>query len=204
MASDPVDKTQFQTLAPSYLTVNQLPYSQLQGQLIASTLGDCTSLSVLNLAGSAGFHARRAIVDANAALVDVVDISAEMIRSGQSSTEKRLGIEQAKRVRWYEGSLSYPFEIPNLQQEYDVVMANWLDIVRHLKPGGKSIGARALNPKVGYLSAEKKKGKYGMMVADVEEKTEVRGKGLRCLVAALTEPERFVRTSLEDSMLMRD
>ncbi|KAK0666522.1 S-adenosyl-L-methionine-dependent methyltransferase [Cercophora samala] len=218
MASSPVDKTQFQTLAPSYLTVDQLPCSQLEAQLIASALGDCTSLSILDLAGGTGFHARRAVVAANAARVDVVDISPEMLRLGQANTVEQLGIELAKRLRWFEGDLTRPLDIAELQHNYDIVMVNWLfdhagsmddlrqmweNIVRYIKPGGKFIGVRALNPKAGYLS-EERKGKYGITVSEVEEIEE--GRGLRYLVTAMTEPERFrfVSTSMEDSMLLRD
>jgi SAM-dependent methyltransferase len=45
-------------------------------------LGDCTGLKVLDVGGGSGLHARKAI-DAGATVVDVVDISPEMMRAGQ-------------------------------------------------------------------------------------------------------------------------
>jgi ubiquinone/menaquinone biosynthesis C-methylase UbiE len=92
-------KTQYNSFAHKYASVEGLPCSKLEGQLVQNALGDYTGIKVLGLGGGSGLHARRAI-DAGAIVVDVVDITPEMLRAGQD-IETPLG--RRDRIRWLEG-----------------------------------------------------------------------------------------------------
>ncbi|KAK4169975.1 Ubiquinone/menaquinone biosynthesis C-methyltransferase UbiE [Cladorrhinum sp. PSN259] len=202
---------QYDTFAPSYSTIESLPTSQIEGQLIRLALGDCTGLSILDLGGGNGLHARRAVEQANAASVDIVDISKEMLRIGQS-----IPFAQANRLRWFEGDVSKPLpDTLGLKAEgsYDVVMANWVfdhattekelkgmweNVARYLRSGGKFLGVR-----VRYLKAEyMKRGEYGVRILDVEEIEG--GKGYKYVCECLIEPEKFSfgATSMKSTLEM--
>ena len=101
-------KTQYDSFAPVYLSVDDLPLSKVEASLVLTALGDCTGLHILDLGGGNGLHARRAVSQANAASVDVVDISREMLRIGadielSKSTETT---DTPSRIRWFEADLS--------------------------------------------------------------------------------------------------
>ncbi|TGJ81031.1 hypothetical protein E0Z10_g7746 [Xylaria hypoxylon] len=141
----------------SYWSSDSEPFIRLDNELFVSALGDATGAVVLDLAGGSGIKARYAI-DAGAVSVDIVDISQEMMREGKK-TEAGLN---RKVMRWFEGDISRPLEHLPLRPEYDIVLANWpfdhaenmavlegmfQNIVSHLKPGGRFLGARCCNPR---------------------------------------------------------
>jgi ubiquinone/menaquinone biosynthesis C-methylase UbiE len=147
----------------------------LEGQLIAAALGDLTGLTVLDLGGGSGTHARTAI-EQGAVAVDIVDISPGMMKAA-ADTEKALG---RNVMRFFEADVAKPLtHLPLREDGYDVVMANWVldyaetpdlleamsrNTVGHLKSGGLFVGIRVANPH----SKNLKTGKYGVMLKRLE------------------------------------
>ena len=191
-----VSEAQYDTFAGSYDSAVDLPCCLLEGELVNRALGQCTGLTILDLGGGSGIHARRA-VEAGAAVVDVFDISSEMLRVGQEA-ERKAGRQD--RIRWFHADATKPLAeqveqgiLPS--DGYDIVMANWTidnaesapdltamwkNAVDYLKPGGRFLGMRLQNIHAGYL----KTGKYGTKHIDFES---VHG-GLRYKVQCLTDP----------------
>jgi len=202
------EKKQYDSFAGKYDSVEDLPCSKVEGQLVRTALGDCTGLTVLDLGGGSGLHARRAL-DAGAASVDVVDISIEMLRIGEG-IEAQLG--RSGRTRWLVADLSKPLAeqiASDLRPEgYGVVMANWVldhatsvddlkamwaNAVAHLKPGGKFLGVRVKGIYADYM----KYGKYGVTFSDISEIPG--GLGYKC--NCLTQPPfSFDCTSMMSTM----
>src|SRR3954471_19097124 len=109
---------QYDTFAPSYATIESLPISRIEANLIRTALGDCTGLSVLDLGGGSGLHARRAI-DAGAASVDVLDISVEMMKAGEA-IETQLGRGPGtgnEKLRWFAADLAKPLAEQEVAKE---------------------------------------------------------------------------------------
>jgi ubiquinone/menaquinone biosynthesis C-methylase UbiE len=102
------------------------PASALENELISLALGDLTGLTVLDLGGGSGIHARKA-VSRGAVAVDVVDISPGMLKVG-SDIETSLGRRDSDQViRFFEANAAQPLShLPLREGGYDVVMANWL------------------------------------------------------------------------------
>lgn len=116
-------KAAYNSNSSSYNDYTTLPFGILERQLLDSALGDCTGLTVLDLGGGTGLKARQ-VLDHGAASVDVVDISADMIRTGQA-IDAQAGREG---IRWYEADISQPLDYLGLNdgRPYDLVMANWV------------------------------------------------------------------------------
>ncbi|KAM6507045.1 hypothetical protein FALCPG4_018435 [Fusarium falciforme] len=204
------EKTQYDAFAPKYASVEELPCSKLEAELVRNALGNCSDLKVLDLGGGSGLHARRA-VDAGAAIVDVVDISPEMMRAGQD-VETQLG--RQGRIRWLEADVTRPLgeQLDLPQHGYDIVMANWVfdhaasmsdlknmweNVIAGLKPGGKLIGVRAKSVRAEYMSY----GKYGVTFTDIKEIPN----GLKYKVGCVTQPPfSFEATSMESSYSLSD
>ncbi|KAK0751272.1 S-adenosyl-L-methionine-dependent methyltransferase [Schizothecium vesticola] len=207
------DKKQYNSVAQQYDSVEDLPCSKIEAELIRTALGDCTGLAVLDLGGGTGLHARRAIDDANAAAVDVVDISCEMLRIGEA-IEAKLG--RRDRIRWLEADAARPLgeQIGESLRPggYEVVMANWVfdhatsmadlkamweNIAANLKPGGRFLGVRVWSLQVDYM----KPGKYGATFSNMEE---IPG-GWKYRVGFLTSPAfEFGCTSMTETLEMVD
>lgn len=81
--------SEYDTVASLYNDFKELPTFKIEWQLAARGLGDCTGLTVLDLGGGSGLHARQA-VDRGATHVDIVDVSPAMLEEGKS-TSARLG-----------------------------------------------------------------------------------------------------------------
>lgn len=176
-----VSEAQYDQFAGSYDSAVELPCCILEGELVSRALGECTGLTILDHGGGSGIHARRA-VEAGAALVDVFDISSEMLRVGQEA-ERKAGRQD--RIRWFHADATKPFaeqvEPGTLPSDgYDIVMANWTidnalsapdlmamwkNAVDYLKPGGRFLGMRLRNIHAGYLETT---GKYGTKHIDFE------------------------------------
>ena len=152
-------RAEYDKAASRYNDFGSLPSGQLESELIKLALGDCTGLTVLDLGGGTGTHAREAI-DLGAASVDILDISPGMLKQGQE-IEESLGRQDV--IRFLEADVSKPLlHIPLHKNGYDLVMANWIfdhaetmevlegmfhNIVGYLKPGGRFVGVRDANPK---------------------------------------------------------
>ncbi|KAK8042436.1 hypothetical protein PG994_012919 [Apiospora phragmitis] len=153
---------------------SSVPLGDLEKQMFRSALGDCSGLTVLDLGGGSGLKARDAL-DAGAASVDVVDISAAMMQSGQA-VEASLG--RRDRIRWYEADVSKPLDSLPLRPKssYDVVFAGWVfdhahdlaeydgmwrNCAAYLKPGGRFLGIRVGDPR-----APAWDGRYGLYTKD--------------------------------------
>ena len=67
-------KKEYDHCAVTYGDYSSLPSGQLESQHIKIALGDCTGLTILDLGGGTGVHAREAIA-LGAASVDLVDIA---------------------------------------------------------------------------------------------------------------------------------
>ncbi|EAQ93108.1 predicted protein [Chaetomium globosum CBS 148.51] len=129
----------------------------LESQLIGLGLGDLTGLTVLDLGGGSGVHAREAI-DLGAVAVDIVDISPGMMKVAED-IEKSLGRDV---MRFFEADAAKPLShLPLRAEGYDVVMANWIfdfaetpevlaamfeNVAGNLKSGGRFVGVRTANP----------------------------------------------------------
>ena len=151
-------KKDYDNSATTYNDYSYLPSGQLESQLIKAALGDCTGLTVLDIGGGTGLHAREAI-DLGAATVDIVDITPAMLEIGRDF-ERSLGRENA--IRFFEADVSKPLShLPLHESGYDVVMANWVfsfadtmevlegmfrNIAHYLKPGGLFVGIRDADP----------------------------------------------------------
>lgn len=190
------DEAQYDGFASKYDSVVDLPCCILEGELVRTALGDCAGLTVLDLGGGSGIHARRAI-DAGAAIVDVFDISSEMLRMGQDHEAK---VGRQDRIRWFKADATKPLaeqtERGSLPLEgYDIVMVNWTfdnattldgltgmweNVLSNLKPGGRFLGLRLRNIHATYM----KYGKYGNKLIDFEP---IPG-GLKYKVECLTNP----------------
>ncbi|KAI9863589.1 MAG: hypothetical protein M1813_003612 [Trichoglossum hirsutum] len=152
-------KKDYDKSAVTYNDYGSLPSGQLESQLIKIALGDCAGLTILDLGGGTGMHAREAI-DLGAAAVDIVDISPGMLQIGQSM-EESLGRENT--TRFFEADVSKPLShLPLRGDGYDVVMANWIfsfadsvgvlegmfrNVAGYLKPGGLFVGVRDADPR---------------------------------------------------------
>jgi SAM-dependent methyltransferase len=149
-------KDDYDRTARQYASLEYLPTGVLEAQLIAKAIGDATDLFVLDIGGGGGIHARQA-VDAGAKRVDIVDLSPRMLKVAQEA-EKPL--ERNDRIRFYEADVSKPLNHLPLDQQYEIVMANWVfdpagsvevlegmwrNIATYLKPGGKFLGVRVAN-----------------------------------------------------------
>ncbi|KAK2052757.1 S-adenosyl-L-methionine-dependent methyltransferase [Colletotrichum caudatum] len=149
---------EYDAAAATYGHYSTLPSGRLESQLVKIALGDCTGLTILDLGGGSGIHAREAL-ELGAARVDVVDISPGMLRIG-ADHEKALGRQDA--IRFFHGDASQPLSHLGLaEQGYDMVMGNWIfsfadsldavhaifrNIVAYLKPGGRFVGVRDNDP----------------------------------------------------------
>lgn len=175
--------------ATKYGDYSTLPSGVLEAQLVTIALGDCTGLKVLDLGGGSGIHARKAI-ELGAALVDVVDISEEMLKVGRDIEKEQEdrhsrhpnGASGERRpIRYLQGDVAKPLShLPLLEPEnYDIVMGNWIfsfadsiamvenilqNITTYLRPGGRFICVRDADPWSPALAG----GKYGGSCHDVQ------------------------------------
>ena len=171
-------KKDYNNAAVTYSDYSLLPSAQLESQHVKLALGDCTDLTILDLGGDTGVHAREAI-DLGALHVDIVDISPEMLKVGQK-LEKSLG--RMNIIRFFEADVSKPLSrLPLLESGYDVVMGNWIfshaatvevlegifrNITSYLKPGGCFVGARGVHNDLESPSLDI--GKYGVTTKRME------------------------------------
>ncbi|RYO76584.1 hypothetical protein DL766_009708 [Monosporascus sp. MC13-8B] len=121
-ATGSVGKEDYDTHAAIYEGFARTPGGILEAQLLASALGDCTGLAVLDLGGGTGLRARQA-VELGASHVDVVDVSPAMLCIGKQQTSP----EHGSRIAWHEADVSKPLgDRLQLRETYDLVMANWV------------------------------------------------------------------------------
>lgn len=159
--------------AAAYDQFATLSLGLLEQQLFDLSIKDCDGLKVLDLGGGTGARARDAL-KAGARVVDVVDISREMMHFGQEY-EKSIGRDC---INWYHGDASKSLEHLSLGP-YDMVIANgvfdhahndeelemmWHNSAAYLEPGGLVIANRN-NPK----SPSAAHGKYGVILKDFED-----------------------------------
>ncbi|RYP49313.1 hypothetical protein DL768_004938 [Monosporascus sp. mg162] len=167
-------KKDYDALAGTYNNYSLLPSGQLETQLIKLALGNCKGLSILDLGGGTGLHAREAI-DLGASSVDVVDVSREMLRIGEEIERQRVRESKVNNntIRFFEADVSKPLShLPLREDGYDIVMGNWIfsfadrmelleaifsNIASYLKPGGRFVGVRDADP----WSPALESGKYG-------------------------------------------
>ncbi|KAI4865715.1 methyltransferase-like protein [Hypoxylon rubiginosum] len=154
MASFDQVKKEYDSQASTYGDYTATPLGKLETQLIGSALGDCTGATVLDLAGGTGLRARQVLAQ-GASSVDVVDLSPEMLRVGQETTDPKAD------VRWFVADVSQPLDHLPLR-DYDLVMANWVfdhansvaelegmwrNVVSRLRSGGRFVGVRSGDPR---------------------------------------------------------
>ena len=214
MATTTEDKAQYDGVATSYNSYDELPMARLEAELIRTALGDCTSLRILDLGGGTGTHARQAIA-AGAVLVDVADISEGMMAEGKKMEAQTGRLPDGGEIRWHVADAAKPLA----EQEgasgvlgagqYDVVMANWVfdhagtvedltgmwqNIVTGLKKGGRFVGIRVIGP--GIYAKHVALGTYGCKYEDIETIPN----GFKCKVTLMTSPPfSFSGAALEDS-----
>ncbi|PHH73513.1 hypothetical protein CDD80_3757 [Ophiocordyceps camponoti-rufipedis] len=211
-----VKNTQYDDIAQAYSDYANVttPFAKLAAELVGEALGDCTGLTVLDLAGGDGLHARRAL-DAGAAYVDVVEICEKMIELGKA---KDRGTDREGRLRWFVADALKPLReqgsFSPLDGKYDVVMGNWLlesaassekdveilwqNIVDSLKPGGRFLGLRMLFSGV---TGQSLKGKYGATVEDIKETP---GGWVYRLRMEIEKPFTLEATLMPDTCLMKN
>lgn len=172
-------KKEYEHASALYDLIPGVPAGVLESQLIKHALGDATGLTVLDLGGGSGLHAREA-VDAGAKFVDIVDISPDMMQQARNA-EVALGRENEARVRFFEADVSQPLDHVTLsEKQYDIAMANWVfdhagseeilegmwrNIAAYLKPGGLFLGIRIAHLFAGAEHTEK----YGVTLKDFKE-----------------------------------
>lgn len=177
MATPQAVVLEYERTAPLYDLIPDIPLGLLEAQLITHTLGDASGLTVLDLGGGSGHHAREAI-DAGAKLVDIVDVSPDML---QKAREVEVALGREGRVLCYEADVSQPLSHLALsEKQYDIVMANWVfdhagtdemlegmwrNVATYLKPGGRFLGVRLARPFPGSKHLEK----YGVILKDLKE-----------------------------------
>ncbi|KAK0736662.1 S-adenosyl-L-methionine-dependent methyltransferase [Apiosordaria backusii] len=204
------ERNQYDGFATEYASYGDVPDMKLEIELVRTALGDCTGLTVLDLGGGSGLHARSA-AELGATLVDVVDISAEMLRVGQE-LEETLG--RRYRIRYLQADAARPLveqiKTEEFKGRYDIVMANWLldhatseedlrgmwtNIASALKPGGRFIGVRVRSIRAPYLQY----GKYGVIFSEYEE---IPGPGWKYKVSFKLNntPVSFEATSMESTL----
>jgi ubiquinone/menaquinone biosynthesis C-methylase UbiE len=114
---------QYNSIAGNYASYDEIPLAELEQELVAKALDDCTGLTVLDLGGGNGQYARKAI-DLGAELVDVLDISPSMLEVGIEIEAKN---GRQGKIRWFEADASKALHhLPLMPDGYDVVMCNWL------------------------------------------------------------------------------
>ncbi|CAK3855977.1 Hypothetical predicted protein [Lecanosticta acicola] len=202
---DFVQKNQYNSVANEYPSIEDVPHSKVEDELVKIALADCTGLKVLDLGGRFGLHARQAL-DAGASWVDVVDVSQSMLDVGKGiEDEAGRGI-----IGWHLADISKPLsaQVPDLPQDgYDVVMAiwpfdhartvkelegMWRNVAAYMKPGGRFVGVRVANP----YAQSARTGKYGSQFRDLEEIAD--GVNYECAILA-TPRFAFEATSMETS-----
>lgn len=207
------DKKHYDKFATDYVRVEDLPHVKLESELIAKALGDCTGLKVLDLGGGNGLHARRAL-DHGARVVDVVDISAEMMQIGKD-IEAQLQ-RNPDKIHWHLADITEPLasQLPGFAAgTYNVVMANWVfddstdiadleamwsNVSDALAPNGKVIATRVAN----VFSKHVREGKYGYVASESEK---LAGGGIKYKVTAMTTPPfSFIGKAVEDSYAGKD
>ncbi|CAG8977610.1 hypothetical protein HYALB_00011713 [Hymenoscyphus albidus] len=215
-----ISRSQYEDFAPKYDLIENAPSYKLEYQLIKAALGDCTGLSVLDLGGGSGLHARQAI-DAGASKVDVVDVSPSMLEIGKS-IEASLG--RTESIAWHIADVSRDISSQDISTsllgpgEYDVVMVNWtfdhaetLDDLRgmwanvalYLKPSGRFIGVRTCGKGLRAAYSRGGNGKYGVTLTNMEDIAN----GVRFKVSFLVADKVVVEldaTSMEDSYALVD
>jgi SAM-dependent methyltransferase len=195
-------KQDYNHAAPFYSGYSTLPSGQLEAELIAIALGDCTRLTILDLGGGTGRHARTALAH-GAAAVDVVDISPAMLQAGQQQQHDQT---EETKLHFFEADVSQPLDhLPLRTDGYDIVMGNWIfsfagsmdvlegmlrNIRAYLKPGGRFIGVRDADPWSPVLQS----GKYGGTCRDVKR---IPGGVEYVCVLHSTPPVEFVGQCLE-------
>ena len=147
-------KKEYDHVANAYKGGLSLPGGVLDSQLIAAALGhNCTGLTVLDLGGGFGTHGREA-VDLGAVAVDVVDLSAGMLRVG-AKMDAAHPCHRPGVIHFLQADCGQPLtHLPLRPEDYDVVMANWLfchaetrtalagkfrNIAAHPKSGGRLV-----------------------------------------------------------------
>jgi toxoflavin synthase len=136
-------------------------------------------------------------------LVDVVDISAEMLAVGKKEAAKNgLG----DHIRWSEADVAQSLSHLGLRQSYDIVQANWVldhsdtietlermlaTAMAYLKPGGRFICVHVINPTSTNLRGKK----YGASYTDLEEIPG--GLKYQVILWATDPPVKFGGVSLE-------
>jgi SAM-dependent methyltransferase len=202
-------KDQYNEMATEYNGYANLSMARLEAELIRKALGDLTGLTVLDLGGGSGTHARQA-VKAGARRVDVVDVSDAMLQIGRDIEAKS---SEESRIRWLLGDASQPLAEQGVDAtagQYDVAMANWVfdhalnpddlkgmwsNIVTSLKPGGRFVGVRVHAPDV-QSDYNPDTSKYGSKFTDTKE---IPG-GFYCVTTLLTDPPfSFGLTPMHDS-----
>ncbi|XXG95304.1 hypothetical protein Hte_001565 [Hypoxylon texense] len=203
MASFDQVKKEYDSQASTYGDYTATPLGKLETQLVTSALGDCTGATVLDLAGGTGLRARQVLAQ-GAASVDVVDLSPEMLRVGQETTDP------AADVRWFAADVSQPLDHLPLR-DYDLVMANWVldhansvaelegmwrNIVGRLRPGGRFVGVRSGDPRSPAVADGA--ARYGVTYKGFEDAPGGAGVRFRYVIH-LDPPLEFEASSLEVS-----
>jgi SAM-dependent methyltransferase len=172
-------KREYDAQADIYDGYMDRPSGLIERQLFTAALGDCTGLTVLDLGGGTGLKARE-VADAGASVVDVIDLSPEMMRVGQEAEEA--GHRRGKDIiKWYEGDVTRADlveTLPGLRGPYDLVIVAWVfdhaqtqeqletmwhNAVVRLKPGtGRLLVIRNGDPRSPAVTG----GRYGIRYAD--------------------------------------
>ncbi|KAJ4297313.1 hypothetical protein N0V88_004231 [Collariella sp. IMI 366227] len=137
-------KLEYDSFAPAYDSSHtKSPLRKLEYQLIRHALGpSLTGLTVLDLGGGSGVHARQAL-ELGAASVDIIDISPGMLQVA-ANAEKALGRERA--MRFFEGDAAKSLAHLPLRGEGP----------------GRFVGIRTSNPE----SSSARSGKYGVVLKE--------------------------------------
>ena len=211
MTSSSTSKTQYDTFASRYASMEDLPGEIVATHLLRNTVAKMPhGLKVLDLACGTGTYARMVLEMGVAEHVVGVDVSREMVRIGQEMATKHPGSE---RIEFHVADCAAPLDHLGLEPgSFDLVMGNWLfnyasnraelegmwrNVATYLKPGAKFVG---LKPSADDEDNSKLDFNYGIRYTVIEKVED----GLKVHVEANTEPKVEFEGYLLEARLYED
>ena len=154
MATDTVQKTQYDSFAQNYASMVDLPGEKMAFNFLRTSLGDVRGLNILDLAGGSGQFAHL-FIEMGASHVTVVDVSKEMTKIGEVAEEaaKRTGMIDFRTADcskpldhlgpgFGEGGFDMVTGVWffNYAASREELAGMWRNVASNLKTGGRFVG----------------------------------------------------------------
>ena len=196
MTSSALSKTQYDTFASQYASMEELPGEIVATCLLRNAVAKMAhGLKVLDLACGTGTYARMLLDMEIAEHIVAVDISSGMLQVGEAMESER---PSPPRIRFHVADCAAPLDHLSLEPgSFDLVMGNWLfnyasnraeltgmwrNVATYLKPGGTFVGLKENTNPENHL---KRDYKYGIKYKVIEKVED----GLKMHIEANTEPK---------------